>query len=151
MKKKCINFVLIALIGVYASGCVTNEKVMREPNSRVDFVKSDFKFSDQLTGEGKDTKILGIDFYHIGHSTDMGYAKTDGSNFSWGMIPVIGNYLGDESSNYALYDLMTKNPGYDVVFYPQYEKRIHKPFLGIGFIYKKTTVKVVARLAKIKE
>jgi len=151
MKKTCINFVLIALIVVCASGCVTNQKEMREPNSRVDFVKSDFKFSDQLTGEGKDTKILGIDFYRIGHSSDMGSTKTDGGGISWAMIPIIGNYLGDESTNYALYDLMTKNPGYDVVFYPQYEKRIHKPFLGIGFIYKKTTVKVVARLGKLKD
>jgi hypothetical protein len=151
MKKTCINFVPIALILLCATGCVTNQKGMREPNSRVDFVKSDFKFSDQATGEGKDTKVLGIDFYRIGHSADMGYVKTEGNNVTWGMIPIIGNYLGDESSYYALYDLMTKNPGYDVIFYPQYEKRVHRPFLGIGFIYKKTTVKVVARLGKIKD
>jgi hypothetical protein len=45
---------------------------------------------------------------------------------------------------------MSKNPGYDVVFYPQYEKHVRRPILGIGFIYKKTTVIAKARLGKLK-
>jgi hypothetical protein len=151
MNKTRTNLVMIALIASGTSGCITNQKGMREPNSKVDFVKSDFRFSEQLTGQGKDTKILGIDFFRIGHSSDMGYVKGEEGRITLGIIPVIGNYLSDESSYYALYDLMSKNPGYDVIFYPQYEKHIVKPFLGIGFIYKKTTVKATARLAKLKD
>ena len=66
-------------------------------------------------------------------------------------IPVIGDVLYDKTSNYALYELMQNNPGYDVVFYPQYEKKIEKPILGIGFILKKITVKVTGRLAKLNK
>jgi len=151
MNKTHTSFVMIALVVLCTSGCVTNQKGMREPNSKVDFVKSDFKFSDQLTGQGKDTKIFGIDFYRIGHSSDMGYVKGEEGKITLGIIPVIGNYLSDESSYYALYDLMNKNPGYDVIFYPQYEKHVNKPVLGIGFIYKTTTVKATARLGKLRD
>jgi hypothetical protein len=56
----------------------------------------------------------------------------------------------DKTANYALYELMQKNPGWDVVFYPQFETKIEKPVLGIGFIYKTSTVTTTARLAKIK-
>ena len=151
MNRKRINFVMIALIVLCTSSCKTNQMGMREPNSKVEFVKNDFKFSEQLTGQGKDTKILGIDFYRIGHSSDMGYVRSEEGKITLGIIPVIGNYLSDESSYYALHDLMSKNPGYDVIFYPQYEKTIYKPFLGIGFIYKRTTVKATARLGKLKD
>jgi len=41
---------------------------------------------------------------------------------------------------------MKKNPGYDVVLYPQFET---KKFV-IPFIYSKTKVKATARLGKIK-
>jgi hypothetical protein len=150
MKKAGINFAVMALIFSGATSCVTHQKMMREPNSKVEFTKSDFNFSDQVTGEGKDTKILGIDFFRLGHSSDMGYVTAKEGSFSWGDIPIIGNYLADESSYYALYDLMNKNPGYDVVFYPQYEKHVRRPILGIGFLYKKTTVIAKARLGKLK-
>lgn len=151
MKKKYISFLGIALVVLCTSGCVTNHKSMREPTSRVDFTKNDFTFSAQVTGEGEEIKILGIDFHRIGNSSDMGNVKTDEHDITWGVFPVIGNFLANESSYYALYDLMSKNPGYDVIFYPQYEKRISRPFLGIGFIYKKTNVKATARLGKIKQ
>jgi hypothetical protein len=31
-------------------------------------------------------------------------------------LPVIGNVMSDKTSNYALYELMNNNPGYDVCF-----------------------------------
>jgi hypothetical protein len=46
---------------------------------------------------------------------------------------------------------MFTNPGYDVIFYPQYETKISKPALGLGFIVKITKVKTTARLGKLKE
>jgi hypothetical protein len=45
---------------------------------------------------------------------------------------------------------MYTNPGYDVIFYPQYETIISKPLL-LGCIVKITKVKTTARLGKLKE
>jgi len=66
-------------------------------------------------------------------------------------IPVVGTMLLDRTANYALYELMLNNPGYDVIFYPQYETKIVRPILGIGFFTKITTVKATARLGKLKK
>jgi hypothetical protein len=66
-------------------------------------------------------------------------------------LPVVGNVLGDKTSNYALYELMNNNPGYDVIFYPQYEVKVVKPIIGIGFLTKITTVKTTARLGKLNK
>jgi hypothetical protein len=151
MNKTGINFLAAAAMAFTMSGCAYTEKTIREPNSRVDFTKNDFTFSEQVSGEGKTVKILGFDLYRRNHSIDMGTISQQTSNkFTLAVLPVIGTYLSDESSSYALYDLMSKNPGYDVVFYPQFEKHEYKPFLGIGIIYKKTTVKATARLGKLK-
>jgi hypothetical protein len=46
---------------------------------------------------------------------------------------------------------MSSNPGYDVVFYPQFETKVVKPFLGLGFLTKITTVKTTARLGKLNQ
>ena len=63
------------------------------------------------------------------------------------VIPVIGASAKGTTHSYALYNLMSKNPGYDVVFYPQYEVRKK----GFPFFYMKTTVVVTARLAKVRK
>lgn len=55
----------------------------------------------------------------------------------------------DQTANIALCQMMTENPGYDVVYYPQIESTDFRP-VGIGLIYKETTVTVTARLAKLK-
>ncbi len=120
---------------------------MRELNTRVEFVKNDFNFSDQVTAEAKTTKILGIDWARL-FKKKVGDTNGNANVVS---IPVVGNLLVDRTSEYALYNLMENNPGYDVVFYPQYEKKVVKPFLGLGFIVKTSTVKATARLGKLKE
>ncbi len=61
-------------------------------------------------------------------------------------MPVIGDYGKGKVNSYALYNLMQQNPGYDVVIYPQYET---KKFI-VPLIYSKRTVKVTARLGRIK-
>lgn len=141
----------VALMAVlFLSGCTGTMKSMREPNSRVEFQKSDFNFSEQLTGEATSTKILMIDWARL-FKAESGVVE-GGSTMvlpiDVASLPVIGTVLYDRTSGYALYDLMQKNPGYDVVFYPQYETTVNRP-IGLGFIVKKTTVKVTARLGKI--
>jgi hypothetical protein len=141
---------LVVMAGMmFFSSCTSVHKTMREPNARVEFVKSDFTFSEQLTASATSTMILTIDWQRIFKQET---ASIDGASMmiDVSMIPVIGNVVVDKTANYALYELMQKNPGWDVVFYPQFETKIEKPVLGIGFIYKTSTVTTTARLAKIK-
>ena len=120
---------------------------MKTPNNFVEFQKEDFDFSDQVTGEATTNTVLLIDWARLfnaksGATSDQVTAAS---------IPVVGSFVIDPTANYALYKMMEANEGYDVIFYPQYTTVVKKPFLGIGFIYKKTEVKATARLAKIKK
>lgn len=140
---------LVVVIATFAS-CTTLNHSMREPNTRVNFTKSDFSLSEQVSAEDKTVKILGIDFERL-FKKETGVVDNGASSISLANMPVIGNVLYDKTSNYALYNLMFTNPGYDVIFYPQYETKISKPVLGLGFIVKITKVKTTARLGKLKE
>jgi hypothetical protein len=150
MKKTMIKMaMLVAVLATFAS-CTTLNHSMREPNTRVNFTKSDFTLSEQVSAEDKTVKILGIDFERL-FKKETGVVDNGASSISLANMPVIGNVLYDKTSNYALYNLMFTNPGYDVIFYPQYETKISKPALGLGFIVKITKVKTTARLGKLKE
>lgn len=151
MKKYLLStLVLAGLVMTMLSGCTGTMRTMREPNARMQWEKSDFTYSDQVTGEASSTKIFMIDWARL-FKAEAG-AVEGGSTMAlpidFADIPVIGGVLYDRTAGYALYDLMQKNPGYDVVFYPQYETTVKRP-IGLGFIIQKTNVKVTARLAKI--
>ena len=139
---------LVAVLATFAS-CTTLNHSMREPNTRVNFTKSDFTLSEQVSAEDKTVKILGIDFERL-FKKETGVVDNGASSISMANKPVIGTVLYDKTSNYALYNLMYTNPGYDVIFYPQYETKISKPLL-LGCIVKITKVKTTARLGKLKE
>jgi hypothetical protein len=144
---KNLKFLFLACSILLLASCATMNKSMREPNVRVQLEKSDFTLSGQVSAEASTTKILSIDFNRLFNKKT---GTIEGSQtISLASIPVVGTVLGDKTANYALYDLMNANSGYDVIFYPQYETRISRPFLGLGFIYKKTTVKATARLGKL--
>ena len=140
---------LVVVLATFAS-CTTLNHSMREPNTRVNLTKSDFTLSEQVSAEDKTVKILGIDFERL-FKKETGVVDNGASSISLANMPVIGNVLYDKTSNYALYNLMFTNPVYDVIFYPQYETKISKPVLGLGFIVKITKVKTTARLGKLKE
>ncbi len=147
MKK--FSLLVIVALAVFFSSCTSYHHTMKEPNARVEFKKDDFTFSNQVSAEAKTTTILGIDFSRL-FTQKTGSIDGGVMNISVASLPVVGNFIADKSANYALYELMTANPGYDVVFYPQYETKVVKPILGIGILTKITTVKVTAKLAKIK-
>lgn len=131
------------------SSCTTLNHQMREPNTRVNLDKSDFTLSEQVTAEAKTATVFGIDFARL-FTKKTGVIEGGGSSsISLANIPVIGNLVADKTANYSLYNLMTSNPGYDVIIYPQYETKVVKPILGIGFLTKITTVKTTARLGKL--
>lgn len=142
------TLMLIAVIAAFSS-CTTLNQSMREPNTKVNLTKNDFTLSEQVSGEATSVKILGIDWERLFMQKE---GKINGSSatISAASIPVIGNYIADKTSNYALYELMKANPGYDVVFYPQYETKTVKPILGIGILTTITTVKTKAKLGKLK-
>ncbi len=137
----------VAVIVTFSS-CTTLNHSMREPNTRVNLNKSDFSLSEQVSAEATCTKIIGIDFKRL-FTKETGTVESGALSVSLASIPVIGTYVADRTANYALYNLMTANPGYDVVFYPQYETKVIKPILGIGFITTITKVKTTARLGKL--
>ncbi|MCF8293851.1 MAG: hypothetical protein K9I70_08570 [Chitinophagaceae bacterium] len=150
MRKTMIKMAMLVVVIATFASCTTLNHSMREPNTRVNFTKSDFTLSEQVSAEDKTVKILGIDFERL-FKKETGVVDNGASSISLANMPVIGNVLYDKTSNYALYNLMFTNPGYDVIFYPQYETKISKPVLGLGFIVKITKVKTTARLGKLKE
>jgi hypothetical protein len=162
--KKLIYLAVILIVGFMTSCSIANMS-MKQPNNHIEFYKGDFEYSAQVTGEATSVKILMIDWNRL-FSWKTGDVSgetqpTSPINISMGtqlavdpivgvlsaVIPVLGESAKGAVSNYALYDMMQKNPGYDVVLYPQYES---KKFI-IPFIYSKTTVKATARLGKIKQ
>ena len=143
-------FGAILFASVLLSSCSTINKSMKEPNVRVDLTKSDFTLSDQVKANASSTTIIGIDFSRL-FMKKTGSIEGGAAGISIASLPVVGSLLNDKTSNYALYELMNNNPGYDVIFYPQYEVKVVKPIFGIGFLTKITTVETTARLGKLNK
>ncbi len=121
------------LIATLSSCSTFVNQSIRETNARVEFTKSDFTLSDQVTGEASVLRIFGIDF-------SRSFNKETGDIF------VYGNKVNSRAQRYAIYNLLSKNKGYDVIFYPQYEV-VQKG----SFLFGKTTVKVTAKLGKLNK
>jgi hypothetical protein len=150
MKKVTLKTLIVIMFAVLAfSSCTTVSKTMREPNTLVQLSKSDFALSEQVSAEATCVKIFGIDFPRL-FVKNTGNVSGGAMSVSLASVPVIGNFLADQTANYALYELMSKNAGYDVVFYPQYEVKVVKPVIGIGLLTTITTVKVTAKLGKLR-
>ena len=164
MKPKILNyFMAFLLLGTFSS-CSISSRTMKTPNYHIEFYKSDFEYSPQVSAQAKSTRILMIDWNRIfewkngelssdrfqntfmdTNATASGLINPIAGTVS-SVIPVVGDNRKGRVSSYALFNLMTENPGYDVVIYPQYEA---KKFV-FPFFYSKTTVIVTARLGKIK-
>ena len=141
--KKFSLFLICAACMLLAS-CNTYRHSMREPNAFVEYHAEDFILSDQVTGEATITRVFGIDWARLFGEKELATTPSFGTQ-----IPIVGLPVTN-GANYALYNLMKKNPGYDVVIYPQVEVYRHAPILGTDF-FSKTTYKVTARLGKLKK
>ena len=142
------KFRLLLICGIavlFMASCNSYRHSMREPNAHIEYYAADFDLSESVTGEATVTKVIFIDWEHLFGTTRYGETPALGTN-----IPVIGSFINDNGVSYALFDLMKKNPGYDVVIYPQVESYRHAPVLGTN-LYSKTTYKVTARLGKLKK
>lgn len=138
---------MLVMASTLLTNCTSFNTTMREPSVKVDLTKSDFTLSDQVSAEATSTTVIGIDWERLFLKKS---GNVNGTSITGASIPVIGNFLGSGAANLAMYELMTNNPGYDVIIYPQYEVKEIKP-LGIGFFTKTTTVKVTSRLGKLNK
>jgi len=129
------------------SSCTSLKTTMKEPNVSFELYAENVELSPQVEAESTSTKILGIDWSRL-FDKKTGVVESS-SVLSVASIPVVGNYVTNTTANLALYELMSQNEGYDVVFYPQYSTEVERP-IGLGFIYKIETVKVKSRLGKLK-
>jgi hypothetical protein len=119
--------------------CISYNKGMQSPSSKVEFNKENFEFSEQVTAEAVTVKVFGVDWASLFNSKTGDF---NGSIISSSAIP-----FTDKTANKAVYKFLEQNPGYDVVFYPSVESKT----FGIPLIVRTTKAKVTARLAKIKE
>lgn len=135
MKK--LTLILVCLAGLFLASCNSYRHAMREPNVLLKLTANDIELSEQVTGEYTATRILFVNWTKLFNNSKLGSTSVIGD-----LVPT--------GANDALYDLMQKNKGYDVVVYPQVEVYRHAPILGTD-IYSKTTYKVTARLGKLKK
>lgn len=140
---KAIRIVLLFVIpALLFSSCVSSSRSMKSVDNRIEFVKSDFDYSDQVSGEATQIKIFGIDWARL---FSKKWGEISGSGYSI-EIPVIGAYLSKGVNSYAVFNMIRDNPGYDVVLYPQFESQVTNLIL-----MKTTKVKVTARLGRIRK
>lgn len=149
MKNTAKVLLIVAIVLIFTSRCTSVQRTMREPSVRVELERDDFELSDQVSAEARSVRILGIDWTRL-INKNLGTIEGGSIAVVLANLPVIGNAIGDPTANYALYQLMVNNPGYDVIFYPQYVTTVERPILGVGFFKKITTVKTTARLGKLK-
>jgi hypothetical protein len=136
MKQMKFNGLMIATVLVMAalSSCTVLTKSMREPNVRVALEINDFTLSDRVTGQATQTLVFGIDWTRL-------FKRETGSI----SVPIVStNVRTNLAERYAIYNLLSKNPDYDVLFYPTFSSET-KRILGI---YEQTQVTVNARLGK---
>jgi hypothetical protein len=135
--KIALLFGLLALTG---AGCMTARYDITGTTPVVKLDIEDLEVTEPLEATAVTIKVFGVDWQRLFSSQS---AEIRGSVYS-SLISM------SRTENYAVYNLLKKNTGYDVVLYPQFSKVVRKPFLGMGMIYNVTEVKVTARMAKLK-
>lgn len=140
--KKLFTFLIITTVFL---SCTSVHKTIKQPPSYVQLDRNDFNLSEQQTAEATSVTILGIDFsrFFLRRTGSAGGAVAIS-------IPIVGQYLADPTTSYAMYELLEMNDEADFIFYPQTEKKIICPIVGICLINQITTVKVKSRLGTFK-
>ncbi len=127
---------LLVMAGFALASCSASKSVMQGASTVVNFEKNDFIYSEQVSATANVTKVFGINWADL-------FTSTTGS-VSNSIISTSG-FGGDKATAKATYKLLQENKGYDLVFYPVYEKR------KSGFLFGSSTdVTVRAKLGKVK-
>jgi hypothetical protein len=147
MKSKVLLFIATYLL---VSGCtMVNHSV---PTSII--YLSDLNVSDEVWGQAKSTKILGIDFQRLMkrniESANVGLSTTSipsitATNYGGTDFQIMGLTIIDTES-LALNDMLKKNKEYDVLISPKFSKTTE----GFWPFYWTETVMVKARIGTIK-
>ena len=130
------KLIILGLTTLLMASCSSMMK-MAEPEAYIRYDKEEFDYSEQVTGEATSVKILMVDWSRL-FNTEKG-AVSGSSPSIFGLLP------SSKIEGHALYDLFSKNSGYDFIVYPQYE--VLKTAPGMGLFYSKTTAITRARLA----
>ncbi len=136
---------------------MTSNRTVKQPDTYLQLKRSDFEISDLKTASANTKQILCIDWSRIFNKSKASSQDMLLNDIElWSMYysapifgPIAYDYFVDKTTEYAMWELMQSNPGYDVIMYPQVERHIKRP-IGIGWIYREIDVTVSARLAKIK-
>jgi len=115
---------------------------MKQSWSSVDIRMNDFNLSKQQTADASSVTIFGIDFERL-------FVKKLGNPVAVS-VPIVGNFLGDPTTSYAMYNLLDANEDADFIFYPKVDKTTTCPIIGICLLTKITKVEVKAKLGTFK-
>lgn len=156
MNKRFNSITLIFLSIIAFTACVSSNQMVEQPVSYLQLRRADFEISEQKTAEAHTTQIFCVDWRRLFKKTKASSKDMLAVDVEWTQnysIPIIGpvlyDYVIDKTTEYAMWELMQANPGYDVIMYPQVTRKIRRP-LGFGRLYREIDVTVSARLAKIK-
>ena len=145
------NMSLYIIVTVFLmSGCTMVSHSIVTPEINL----SDLDISDEVWGQAKSVKILGLDYNR------MFKRKIETATIGMGTtgIPIITSKFNPVTSgqsagltiidteNLALQDLLNKNKEYDILIAPKFSKTIE----GFWPLYWTETVMVKARIGKIK-
>ncbi|MCI5055786.1 MAG: hypothetical protein MRY83_06735 [Flavobacteriales bacterium] len=148
IKNLLFNIVAGSTLALSISSCNYTGMGISHPNVMYELGRNDMEVSDQKSAEASQTKIIGIDFARLFKAesasiSSLGYVGIDQTS----SIPIVGSYITPTTvQNYALYNLISGEQGYDFVLYPRFEENTK----GIPFIFTTTKSKVTAKLGKLK-
>jgi hypothetical protein len=133
---------LVIIVVMTLSSCSSLSRSMREPLVRFDLNANDMELSDPVTGTATSVRILGIDWERLfsnSYASTGVYVIGDIMNSAFSVVP--------GSKEFAIYDMIEKNPGWDFVVYPQYHTDTYHV---LGLLYSRSTTTVTARMGRLK-
>jgi predicted DNA-binding ArsR family transcriptional regulator len=163
---KTILPIFVIILVHSLSSCTVSRRSMRESNFQLWLNRSDIEYTEQISAEATQTKVLYVDWKRLfSRKWDYGgvgdlpadpfHVPISGvsnvaTNFEDASIiaaasAIIGINNISRTEQFAIANLIKANPGYDVIMFPQFE--LHRQWFVVG---SKTKVVVRARLGKIK-
>ena len=142
--KKSRYLLLLAVSLLAFTSCTSLSRTMREPNVKLELNANDMELSEPVTGTATVVRVFGIDWKRL-----FNYESATVCAPVMGLSPM-ELATAPVGASQAIYDLLEKNPGYDVVLYPQYKSKSYNVLL-LGLLYSETETTVTARLGKLKK
>lgn len=138
--KKVLFLLVATVIAMSFGSCVSTHSSIASTMPEIQLKPEHLEVTAPMEATAVTTRIIGVDWERL---------------FSKRTATIRGTVYSsivsfDKTDEYAIFNLLRQNEGYDMVLYPKFERVERKPVLGIGMIYSVTEVKVSARMAKLK-